>query len=190
MTITLNDILARIAAAPAGDVKAIALEAVAAHRQHKDAILLAARQRLEPAASPAARKRNGVRGDLGAVFAQVGELLAPFAAIAKTVPNNQRKALTDQGGLLRGPDRTRIKVERYSAIKAGDINASVVCIVLRHGERANEPIFMLCHRGTGAIRERSIKEAEARAEIVCGVEGVRDLLARWSELAKLAGAPG
>jgi len=117
--------------------------------------------------------------------AQLAEWLAPFSAVAREVPGNRRTALAAHGGLLRGPDGPLIAGERYAAIKAGPVNASVIAVLLKPA--LHDPRFFLAH-GAGFDRgDRSLAALRRRAELEVGLDALDTLLPRWRALAEQAG---
>jgi len=73
----------------------------------------------------------------------ISQVMQPFKEVASAVPDNQRTAYTEAGGLRIGRSKNDPEwfwIDTYSAIKTPAINAILVCYVKRPGE---EPEFKL-----------------------------------------------
>ncbi len=110
----------------------------------------------------------------------VDEALAPFVALSKAVPGNERTAHTRNGGAKR---RGEVWIDTYTAIKANGVNRVFVCYV---EERGDEPTFVLFDEN--ALRgPQSWREFVARADRVFGPDQLGEALEAWRGVAERAG---
>lgn len=107
--------------------------------------------------------------------------LAPFAALSKAVPGNQRTAHTRNGGAKRRGEKW---IATYTAIKANGVNRMFVCYVEKRG---GEPVFVLFDADAARDPGNS-RDFEARAERVFAPDGLGEALDAWREVAARAGA--
>ena len=111
----------------------------------------------------------------------VDEALAPFVALSKAVPGNQRTAHTRNGGAKRRGEKW---IATYTTIKANGVNHMFVCYVEKRGD---EPVFVLFDANAQRDPGNS-REFEARAERRFGPNELGEALDAWREVAARAGA--
>jgi hypothetical protein len=83
---------------------------------------------------------------------RVDQVMGPFARIAASVPNNQRKSYVPAGGRKRGSPKEHPKhswIDSYSAIKTANLNAVFGCQISKPGD---DPQFTL-YLGSDPRRE-------------------------------------
>jgi hypothetical protein len=113
----------------------------------------------------------------------VDEALAPFLALSRSVPGNERTPHTRAGG---AKVRGEVWIDTYTAIKAEGVNRVFVCFVERPGD---EPVFVLFDAGVGHALT-TWRDVVERADRVFGPDGLEEALDAWREVAARAGWTG
>jgi hypothetical protein len=134
-------------------------------------------------AAELARRGKARGGDLASIRWNpdaVDEALAPFVALSKAVPGNERTPHTRAGGAkIRG----EVWIDTYSAIKANGVNRLLVCFVEKPGD---DPIFALFDAGAGHPLV-TWRDVVARADRVFAPDRLGEALDAWREVAVRAG---
>lgn len=137
-------------------------------------------------AAELARRGKARGGDLASIRWNpdaVDEALAPFVALSRSVPGNERTPHTRAGG---AKVRGEVWIDTYSAIKANGVNRLIVCFVEKPGD---DPIFALFDAGAGHALA-TWRDVVARADRVFGPGELGEALDAWREMAARAGATG
>lgn len=137
-------------------------------------------------AAELARQGKARGGDLASIRWNpdaVDEALAPFVALSKTVPGNERTPHTRAGGARQ---RGEVWIDTYTAIKANGVNRLVACFVEKPGD---EPVFALFDAGAGHALS-GWRDVVERADRVFGPGELGEALEAWREVAAVARGTG
>lgn len=198
---TLESVLAEIAAAPAEQLARLAaLAGTRTFQASKLTILRAARERCDLVERNVAATRRAARDVTRrpGLTAAIEDYLMPFAQLAMTVPENERLVrhanhITHAGGLkLSGAPNggPRLRINSYTGSKALGVNVTLSAFVTT--EAGAEPIFALtdhvtCSEGDVSLPRLTLGRALSRAQRVVDAAGMPGLLPLWRDHARRAG---